>query len=159
MGDIVDNRGVVLELKDIQKKFNFLNVNFLEYHHIKTLVNNFAKKHKNEDMFTYPQPFILKTVSDLHFNTTGTKAIHNKLNKVNIEKDFQRKWHQDIGITLDTTAWQQKFRICFKQFMILITSGFNTEFSTESWELKNHYTICKYLIHQTVYCVRVTKKL
>ena len=67
-------------------------------------------------MFTYPhpQPCILKTLSDLHFNTTGTKGIYNKLNKVNIEKDFQRKWHQDIGIILDTSAWQQKFRICFK---------------------------------------------
>ena len=65
-------------------------------------------------MFTYPQPCILKTLSDLHFNTSGTKGIYNKLNKVNTEKDFQRKWHQDIGIILDTNAWQQKFRICFK---------------------------------------------
>ena len=73
--DIVDNRGVVLEQKDIQKKFNFLNVNFLEYHRIKTLVNNFVKKYKNEDMFTYPQPYILKTLSDLQFNTTGTKDL------------------------------------------------------------------------------------
>ena len=100
VGDIVDNRGAVLEQKDIQKKFNFLNVNFLEYHRIKTLVNNFVKKYKNEDMFTHPQPCILKTLPDLHFNTTGTKGIYNELNKVNIEKDFQRKWHQDIGIII-----------------------------------------------------------
>ena len=46
-----------------------------------------------------------------------------------------------------------------KQFMTLITSGSNTEFSTESWELKNHYIKCKYLIHLIVYCVRITKKL
>ena len=103
-----------MEQKDIQKKFNFSNVNFLEYHRIKILVNNFVKKYKNEDMFIYPQPCVLKTLSDLHFNTTRTKGIYNKLNKVNIEKNFQRKWHQDIGIILDTTAWQQKFRICFK---------------------------------------------
>ena len=30
-----------------------------------------------------------------------------------MKKDFQRKWHRDIGI-LDIIAWQQKFRICFK---------------------------------------------
>ena len=98
MGNIVDNRGAVLEQKDIQKKFNFLNVNFLEYHRIKTLVSNFVKNYKNEDMFTYPQPCILKMLSDLHFNTTGTKGIYNKLNKVNIEKRFSKKmasryWH------------------------------------------------------------------
>ena len=75
VGDINDNRGVVFEQNDIQKKFNFLNANFLEYHHIKILVNKFVKKYKDEDMFTYPQPC---TLSDHHFNTTWTKDICNK---------------------------------------------------------------------------------
>ena len=46
MGDIVDSRGNVLEQKDMQKKFNFSNVNFLGYHHIKILVNNFVRNIK-----------------------------------------------------------------------------------------------------------------
>ena len=115
VGDIIDITGCVLELKDLERKFNISKINFLEYYRVRQSINTFLKVYKNGNTFSpQPQPYIIRTVHFLVLNKHGTRGIYNKLNKISTEMDFQRKWLQELDLDLNRYFWQQKFRICFK---------------------------------------------
>ena len=114
VGDIVNSSLCMLELVDIERKFNF-TINFLEYFRVRHLVNKFVLAHKREDYCSIESPpYIPKNICFLILNKSGTRGIYNKINKIDCEMDFQRKWHSDIDLELNRKSWQQKFRICFK---------------------------------------------
>ena len=51
VGDILNNQGQILEQREIERKYNLSQVNFLDYHSVKVSVSNFLAKNKIGNTF------------------------------------------------------------------------------------------------------------
>ena len=114
VGDLVNEDGYILEQNEIEERYNLPKTNFLDYYRVKLLINKFNKTYKKGNNFCFLQPYIPMNLRFLLLNKSGTKGIYKKLNKAEVKMEIIGKWHNDVAVELHQTAWQHKFRICFK---------------------------------------------
>ena len=88
IGDIVNEQGHVSDQKEIEKKFNLSQINFLGYHRVKICINIFLGRYRKGDSFNFIQPYIPHHISFLLSNIKGAKGFYEKLNENVIDMAF-----------------------------------------------------------------------
>ena len=81
IGDIVNVQEHVSDQKEIERKFNLSQINFLDYQRVKICINIFLGKYRKGDSFNFIQPYNPHHMTFLLSNIKGTKGFCEKLRK------------------------------------------------------------------------------
>ena len=114
IGDIVDNDGNILSQNSISTKFDFYNINFLEYFRVRSCLNEFIDKFKKDEYFSFHVPCIPNHLETLLRQRKGSRNVYDILNQNEFDINFKRKWARDFSYDIFEEQWKTIFRACFK---------------------------------------------
>ena len=120
---IVNTEGIVLSLSEVKEMY-CLNINFLDYFTVSSLVKKFIIVNKTEDNFD-----VLKPCIPFHVKTiiNPKKQIRVVLMyKVDFSAHNEVKWGIKLNIEPDELCWKSMYRNCF--WMLQCICGFNIEY-------------------------------
>lgn len=112
--DILNNDGSLLSTEQILDIYKLNNINFLEYHRIKLLVNKFLSLSKSEITNHQQGPIMPHHIKVLYMNKKGIRDMYNNLNRIPFQSKMKIKWKDDLDSEIDNLTWRCIFKACFK---------------------------------------------
>jgi exonuclease III len=117
IGDLFDDNGTFLSLKEINNKYN-LNINFLLYSGVKQAIRAHFKNEKIEQKHKtnsyIERPFIPDILKIILKPESGAKRMYDVLNASNSIMSVKEKWASKIQITVSDEEWEKLFLMPFK---------------------------------------------
>ena len=113
VNDIIDNKGNVWPLQILKEKYD-LNINFLHYYTVQSLVKKFIVKNKKGNNFEIKTPYIPFHLKAVLKSQQNKKAIYQSLCKGNDTTAWNDiKWNVDLESDVDRTIWKNIYIACF----------------------------------------------
>ena len=113
VNDIIDTYGNVLSLQTLKDRFK-LNINFLHYHTVHTLIKKYISKHKKGENFKILTPYIPHHLKPFIKSQQNKRAIYQSLEKSSKAKiNDHTKWEGDLGLEIDNNMWRNIYKACF----------------------------------------------
>ena len=108
------SNGTIISQNDLQERYNFVMVNFLDYFEMRRKVSSFLKRIDYTESLRYIRPHFPHQFSVFMLNKKGCKDIYTLVNKNTIsESNFKIKWSQELETIMENHIWTKIFKTCF----------------------------------------------
>ena len=115
IGDMIKADGTIMSVQEVVQTYATAQINFLEYHRIKVLVQKYISKLKPNTniQLANEKPNIPFQYTILFKIKSGAKDIYRILRNKDSLNYSNKKWEDNLQIQISTQDWKDIFKICY----------------------------------------------